>query len=360
MSSYDLLRQGLSAPICLTWEMTYACNLLCVHCLSSSGKRAPDELTTAEAKALLDDWAAMQVFYINVGGGEPMTRPDFFELMEYSIERGIGVKFSTNGTLIDRAAARWIASTDYLDAQISLDGGSPAVNDAIRGGGSFSRARRAMELLAAEGFRFKVNHVVTRRSFDQLDSLHAMVTGLGGQLRVTRLRPSGRGQAVWQALRLTQAQNRGLYAWLRAHPDVLTGDSFFHLSALGAPLDGLNMCGAGRIVCCVDPRGDVYACPFVLASQFKAGNVRESPFAAIWARSPLFQRMRTWEVGGQCRTCGAYGRCHGGCMAVKYFTGTALDDPDPECVFAPDTGPTATFVPLSLSPRRIRSAESTP
>src|SRR5262250_1281957 len=147
MSSYDQLRRGLNAPICLTWEMTYACNLLCVHCLSSSGRRAPDELNTAEAKALLDEWAAMQVFYINVGGGEPMTRPDFFELMEYSIERQIGVKFSTNGTLVDRAAARWIASTNYLDVQISLDGASPAVNDAIRGGGSFSLARRAMELL---------------------------------------------------------------------------------------------------------------------------------------------------------------------------------------------------------------------
>jgi mycofactocin radical SAM maturase len=355
--SYDLLREGLNAPICLTWEMTYACNLQCVHCLSSSGHRAPDELTTEEAKRLLDDWSAMQVFYINVGGGEPMTRPDFFELMEYAIDHGIGVKFSTNGTLIDERAARWIATTDYLDVQISLDGASDEVNDAIRGGGSFSRARRAMDLLAAEGFPFKVNHVVTRRSFDGLDELHAMVTGLGGQLRVTRLRPSGRGKAVWDALKLTQAQNQELYGWLRAHPDVLTGDSFFHLSALGSPLDGLNMCGAGRIVCCVDPVGDVYACPFVLADEFKAGNVRETPFSSIWQDAPLFQRMRGWEVGGQCRTCGAYGKCHGGCMAVKYFTGTPLDDPDPECVKKPESGDTRTLIPLSVvPPRPIRPA----
>jgi len=358
MSSYDQLRRGLNAPICLTWEMTYACNLLCVHCLSSSGRRAPDELNTAEAKALLDEWAAMKVFYINVGGGEPMTRPDFFELTEYAIARRIGVKFSTNGTLVDAAAARWISTTDYLDVQISVDGASSEVNDAIRGRGSFSRAWRAMELLAAERFTFKVNHVVTRRSFEQLDALHASITGMGGQLRVTRLRPSGRGRAVWDALKLTQEQNRRLYGWLRAHPDVLTGDSFFHLSALGAPLDGLNMCGAGRIVCCVDPRGDVYACPFVLADEFRAGNVRNSSFAAIWAGSPLFERLRGWEVGGQCRTCGAFGRCHGGCMAVKHFTGVALDDPDPECVFAPDAGPTATIIPLNLNPRPIRPAPS--
>ena len=352
--SYDLLRRGLSAPICLTWEITYACNLQCVHCLSSSGRRAPDELTTEEAKRLIDEWAEMKVFYINVGGGEPMTRPDFFELMEYAISRRIGVKFSTNGTLIDEAAADWIARTDYLDVQISLDGVTAEVNDPIRGEGSYARARRAMDLLAARGFPFKINTVVTRRSFADLDAMYDLAQHYGAQLRVTRLRPSGRGREVWHALRLTRDQSHALYAWLKAHPDVLTGDSFFHLSALGQPLDGLNMCGAGRIVCCVDPRGDVYACPFALSEEFKAGNVRERSFAEIWREAPLFAHLREWEVGGTCQQCGAYGRCHGGCMAVKYFTGTPLDDPDPECVFAPETGPTDIVLPLTLQPRPIR------
>ena len=109
--SYEVFRQGLDAPICLTWELTYGCNLRCVHCLSSSGKRRRDELTTAEARRLIDEWAEMKVFYINVGGGEPMSRRDFFELMDYALDRNVGVKFSTNGTLIDDAAARWIASS---------------------------------------------------------------------------------------------------------------------------------------------------------------------------------------------------------------------------------------------------------
>lgn len=352
---YEVLRHGLDAPICLTWEITYACNLRCVHCLSSSGQRARDELTTEEAKRLIDEWAEMQVFYINVGGGEPMTRPDFFELMEYAISRRIGVKFSTNGTLIDRDAADWIAGTDYLDVQISLDGATAEVNDPIRGAGSYARARQAMELLAERNFPFKINMVITRRSFEQLDAMYELARRHGAQLRVTRLRPSGRGREVWHALRLTRAQSHALYGWLREHPDVLTGDSFFHLSALGRPLDGLNMCGAGRIVCCVDPRGDVYACPFVLAEEFKAGNVRERSFAEIWRNSPLFARLREWEVGGTCRSCGAYDRCHGGCMAVKYFTGTPLDAPDPECVFAPETGPTDIVLPLKLSPRPLRT-----
>ena len=331
---YELLRQGLDAPICLTWELTYACNLRCIHCLSSSGKQAPGELSTAEAKALLDELAALKVFYINVGGGEPMVRPDFFELMEYAIQRGIGIKFSTNGTLIDETAARWIANMDYLDVQISLDGATAEVNDALRGRGAYARARQAMERLAGYGFPFKINAVLTRRNFAQLDALYALAQSYGAQLRVTRLRPSGRGRAVWGALHLTPEQNRALYAWLRAHPDVLTGDSFFHLSALGAPLDGLNMCGAGRVVCCIDPVGDVYACPFVLAPEFCAGNVRQQSFTEIWRRSPLFQHLRRWEVAGSCQSCRAFQLCHGGCMAVKHFVGVPLDDPDPECVLA--------------------------
>jgi mycofactocin biosynthetic radical S-adenosylmethionine protein MftC len=138
------LKTGLDAPICLTWELTYACNLQCVHCLSSSGQRDPRELTTAEAKRVLDELHDLQVFYINIGGGEPMVRRDFFELVQYSIARDIGVKFSTNGTFIDAEKARRLAAMEYLDIQISLDGIDASTNDAVRGGGSYAMARRAM------------------------------------------------------------------------------------------------------------------------------------------------------------------------------------------------------------------------
>src|SRR5688500_15685755 len=124
------LKRGLDAPICLTWELTYACNLECVHCLSSSGRRDPRELTTAEAKRVIDELHELQVFYVNIGGGEPTIRRDFFEIVDYAIGRGVGVKFSTNGTFIDAAKAARLAATDYLDVQISLDGSDALTNDA--------------------------------------------------------------------------------------------------------------------------------------------------------------------------------------------------------------------------------------
>jgi mycofactocin radical SAM maturase len=327
--------RGLDAPICLTWELTYACNLACVHCLSSSGRRDPMELTPAEAQHIVDELADMKVFYVNIGGGEPMLRPDFFDLLGYAVEKKVGVKFSTNGTRLTAAKARRLAAMDYVDVQISIDGALPSTNDAVRGDGSFAAARQAMEHLAEANFgQFKISVVVTRENVSQLDQFSDIALGYGAQLRLTRFRPSGRGAETWEALHPTADQQRTLYHWLRDRPDVLTGDSFFHLSALGEPLDGLNLCGAGRVVCLIDPVGDVYACPFVIDREFLAGNVRSSGgFAAAWRDSDLFASLREPQSAGACASCGSYDACQGGCMAAKFFTGLPLDGPDPECVF---------------------------
>ena len=327
---------GLDAPICLTWELTYACNLACVHCLSSSGRRDPRELDTAQCRAVIDELQRMQVFYVNIGGGEPTVRSDFWELVEYSTDHQVGVKFSTNGVRLTPARAKWLTASDYVDVQISLDGATAAVNDAVRGPGSFATASRAMQNLADAGFRdFKISVVMTRQNVDQLDDFAAIADTYGAQLRITRLRPSGRGADVWDELHPTAAQQRQLYNWLVAHGEgVLTGDSFFHLNALGStPLPGLNLCGAGKVVCLIDPIGDVYACPFAIHEQFLAGNVRApGGFTEVWRNSSLFQDLRRPTSAGSCSSCSAYDSCRGGCMAAKFFTGLPLDGPDPECV----------------------------
>ena len=329
------LKAGLDAPICLTWEITYACNLQCVHCLSSSGTRDPRELSTDQAKAVLDELRDLQVFYINIGGGEPMIRKDFFEILEHAESNDIGVKFSTNGTYITAENARRLAAMNYLDIQISLDGVDAATNDAVRGKGSYATAIAAMNHLREANFgQFKISVVVTRHNVDQLDAFKALADSYGAQLRITRLRPSGRGADTWDELHPTQQQQRQIYDWLMKHGEnVLTGDSFFHLNAFGESLPGLNLCGAGRVVCLIDPIGDVYACPFVIHDQFKAGSLLDDGgFTKVWKESDLFLSLREPESEGACSACGSYDACQGGCMAAKFFTGIPLDGPDPECV----------------------------
>ncbi len=357
-SLVETFESGLGAPICLTWELTYACNLACIHCLSSSGRRDPRELSTEQARAVIDEFAAMQVFYINIGGGEPTVRPDFFELVDYATASGVGVKFSTNGVRIDDQVAARIAADGYVDVQISLDGATAEVNDAVRGPGSFDMAIAALRRLQHAGMGrqgrspAKISVVATRHNIPQLDEFASLATEFGATLRLTRLRPSGRGADTWVDLHPLPEQQRQLYDWLvRNGEGVLTGDSFFHLSAYGQPLPGLNLCGAGRVVCLIDPVGDVYACPFAIHETFRAGSVLEPRgFRGVWSGSDLFRSLREPSSPGACGSCGAYDACRGGCMAAKFFTGLPLDGPDPECVVG--HGQQALIsVPVGAAPR---------
>ena len=178
---------GLAAPICLTWELTYACNLACRHCLSSSGRRDPRELSTAECKAVIDELERMQVFYVNIGGGEPTVRPDFWDLVDYATGHRVGVKFSTNGVKITPEVARRLAASDYVDVQISL---ATAITRP-RGGLIRHGAGRDAHLAAAGFAGFKISVVVTRHNAGHLDAFKALADRFGAQLRLTRLRPSG-------------------------------------------------------------------------------------------------------------------------------------------------------------------------
>jgi len=326
---------GLDAPICLTWELTYACNLSCNHCLSSSGRRDPNELTTKQCEDIIDELQRMQVFYVNIGGGEPTIRPDFWHLLEYAIAHQVGIKFSTNGSRITPEKARFLAATDYVDVQVSIDGATADINDPLRGEGTYDTALQALTNLAEAGFKdAKISVVVTRDNVHQLDEFKALADKFGATLRLTRLRPSGRGADIWDELHPTAQQQRDLYNWLVKNGEgVLTGDSFFHLAAYGEALPGLNLCGAGRVVCLIDPIGDVYACPFAIHDRFKAGNVLDGAgFQEVWQESELFLELRSPQTGGACSSCSAYDACRGGCMAAKFFTGLPLDGPDPECV----------------------------
>ena len=331
--SQRFLQGGLSAPITVTWEITAACNIACVHCLSSSGQRRPRELTTEQSLALVDELAEMQVFQIHFGGGEPFMYYGIWEVLERCSQRGLVMCVSTNGTLITPERARRLTEFQPLYFQVSLDGGTPQTNDRIRGAGVFQRAMRGLELLAAEQHSLTVNSVLTRYSFAELDRLYEIAASFGAKLRVTRLRPSGRGRDVWDDLHPTREQYHEFTLWLQSHPDVLTADSFFHLNAFGQKLAGLDICGAATATCCICPEGEVYPCAFFQAPEFEAGNLHEHSFKDIWRNSALFAFYRSMGAGA-CTGCGQYNACHGGCPATKWFVHHKLDIKDPECVLA--------------------------
>ena len=122
--------------------------------------------------------------------------------------------------------------------------------------------------------------------------------------------------------------------WLTRHPEVLTGDSFFHLNPLGErPLPGFQFCGAARLTCLITPNGDVFPCAFTQAEEFRGGNLRLTPFREIWDGSEVFNRIVRREASGACTSCSDFEGCGGGCPAVKQALVGRLDVPDPDCVW---------------------------
>jgi mycofactocin radical SAM maturase len=334
----------LSAPVNLTWEITHQCNLRCVHCLSDSTEASDNELDFTECQRIVDQLAELKVFEINFGGGEPLLKDFFLPLLNYIHKKGIVTCVSTNGTVFTDEAIDCFDNNPLVNVQVSLDGATPQVNDAIRGRGTFDIIINGIELLAGKNIPLSINAVVTSRNYFQLKQLKGLAITYGANLRVSRFRPSGRARASWDSLRLDAAQLRELSEWLNSEPDILTGDSFFSISQDGRRQLGLDMCGACKMTCCIDPSGNVYPCAFLQVDDFCGGNLKETTtrhsrasgnpvrhLKDIWDNSPSFKYFRALEPES-CRSCPRFDKCRGGCPAVAYFINQDLNTPDPECL----------------------------
>jgi mycofactocin biosynthetic radical S-adenosylmethionine protein MftC len=334
----------LSAPVNITWEITHLCNLRCVHCLSASSAASPGELSFDECKGIVDQLAALKVFEINFGGGEPLLKDFFLPLLRYIHTKGIVTCISTNGTALTDEAVDCFTSSPLVNVQVSLDGATPEVNDSIRGRGTYQKIIQGIERLAGKNIPLSINTVVTSLNFTQLSRLKDLAKSYGARLRVSRFRPSGRARQSWETLKLNPAQLREIAAWLESDLSILTGDSFFSISQDGRRKMGLDMCGACKMTACIDPIGNVFPCAFLQDMPFCGGNLKETTnrhsrtsgnpggrFKDIWDNAPAFLRFRNLEPSA-CRTCPRFATCRGGCPAVAYFTTRDLNTADPECL----------------------------
>jgi mycofactocin radical SAM maturase len=323
----------LSAPVNITWEITRKCNLKCVHCLSASSYESPGELFLEECRNVVDQLATLRVFEINFGGGEPLLKDFVLTLLRYIHSKGIVTCVSTNGTVLTEEAVDYFTSNPLVNVQVSLDGATPAVNDRIRGRGTYGKIISGIKLLSGKNIPLSINTVVTSLNYTQLDRLKELAVSFGALLRVSRFRPSGRARESWESLKLDSAQLQHLSDWLGGDTSILTGDSFFAISPDGRSELGLDMCGAAKMTACIDPHGGVFPCAFLQAEEFCGGNLREKSFKDIWDNAPVFRFFRRLEPAS-CRRCPRFEKCRGGCPAVAYFLSGDLNSPDPECLMS--------------------------
>jgi mycofactocin radical SAM maturase len=332
-SSHDrTYGEVLRAPVNVTWEITARCNLHCRHCLSADVMgHSGVELDFDQCRLFIDELSRMGVFQVNFGGGEPFLRADFLDILDYAHAKGITTCVSTNGTVLTDSLVKRLVDMDLLYIQVSLDGASPETNDRIRGKGTFERIMKGIGLLVTHGFpHLSTNTVVTASNFRDITRLYELGAAHGIKTRLSRFRPSGNAKRMWGEYHLDKNTLAGLSRFLSAHKDVLTGDSFFSITAQDRRQLGLNMCGAAKMTCSVAPDGRVYPCAFLQDDLFLAGNVTRQSFQLIWQSAPPYAALRNLRIES-CEDCGRFNICHGGCPAVAYFLTQSLNHPDPEC-----------------------------
>jgi len=343
----------------VVWNATRRCNLRCVHCYSRSEDVAyPGELTTAEARAMLEDLAAFGVPVVLFSGGEPLTRPDLAELIERAVALGMRAVLSTNGTLITPGAAARLRELKLSYVGVSLDGLGP-VNDRFRGvAGAFDRALAGIRNSMAAGIKVGLRFTITRRNAAEIDGIfdlvrregiprvcfyHLVYAGRGSKLMAEDLDRAAARLAIDLIIDRTAALHR------EGRPvEVLTVDNHADGPYLyermrrekspraAAVLELLRMNrgnASGLGIGCISWDGEVHADQFWRHVSF--GNVRERPFSAIWTDTgnELMAKLKDKRphVKGRCARCRYLDIC-GGNFRVRAEAATGdLWAPDPAC-----------------------------
>lgn len=309
------------------WNITGRCNLACRHCAVSSGIQRARGLRLTECRRVIDDMAAFGIRDVALSGGEPLLRPDWFELATYARSCGLTVSVSTNGTLVSERVARQIAELE-TDVQVSLDGATPEVHDEFRGvPGTWARAVRGVRNLVAAGVSVTIGTTVTTANIRQVPALCDLARDLGARVyRIIPFVPSGRGgdsrelevsplamRRVTESLRERRRQN-----------DIAIAEMEFECTFDPSPLQPADPqsplgCGGARSYFTITEFGEVLPCHFF--SGVDAENILDHGLAWIWEHSRFlnyFRSMGVADLSGACQQCAWLPHCLGSCRAANF------------------------------------------
>ena len=346
-------------PFLAIWEVTQACDLACVHCRASAQPdRHPMELSTEEGKNLIDQIAAMQVPLFVLTGGDPIKRPDLFELIGHARQAGVRVSLTPSATpLLTREIVFRLKDAGLARLAVSIDGASAATHDAFRGmGGSFARTLSAVRWANEAGLPVQINTTFSRRNIAEIDAIVALIDALRIALwSVFFLVPTGRGKlddllnadefdqvfakiyhlskTACCDIKTTEAQHYRRYFLQQRAAERSMGTATSAQEKLpdtiGRAPRGLN---DGKGFLFVSHTGEVFPSGFLPAS---AGNIRNQPLARIYRESPLFVALRNPAMlEGKCGACEFKQICGGSRARAYALTGNPFAE-EPCCSYLP-------------------------
>ncbi|HLI61793.1 MAG TPA: TIGR04053 family radical SAM/SPASM domain-containing protein [Terriglobales bacterium] len=352
-------------PFIVIWETTQACDLACVHCRACAQPlRNALELSTEEAKRLIDEVKALEAPVFVLTGGDPLKRPDIFELVEYASTCGVRISLTPGATpLLTREAIHHLKQCGLARLAVSLDGPSASIHDAFRRvPGSYEWTLSAVRWAREVGLPVQINTTITRHNLQHLDSMIALLEGLDIVLwSVFFLVPTGRGSAIdlisadefeqvferlYKAsrrvsfdIKSTEAQHYRRFLLQRRTEEKRKGNTPSLPSGLSASAqDGIGRAprgiNDGKGFVFISHLGEVFPSGFLPLS---AGNVRRQSLTELYRHSPLFVALRdTSNLKGKCGVCEFREVCGGSRARAYALTGDPFAE-EPCCVWQPKT-----------------------
>jgi len=346
-------------PFIAIWEVTQACDLACVHCRASAQpERHPEELTTAEGKELIDQIASWKVPVFVLTGGDPIKRPDLFELIRYARTVGVRVSLTPSATpLLTRDVVVRLKEAGLARLAVSMDGASAATHDAFRGlSGSFARTLDAVRWANEVDLPVQINTTFSRRNIGEIDQIVSLMEELRIALwSVFFLVPTGRGklndllsaeefEGVFEKLhqlsrsatfdiKTTEAQHYRRFVLqnkvAEKRSGIMPSEARVSKDEIGRAPRGLND-GKGFVF--ISHKGEVFPSGFLPLS---AGSIREQPLETIYRESPLFRNLRdVSQLEGKCGACEFKQICGGSRARAYALTGNPLGE-EPCCAYVP-------------------------
>lgn len=325
---------------------------------------SPEELTTAEALAFIDELPTFGRPVLIFSGGEPLVRKDLFALTERARSYHLPIALSTNGTLVDPPLAHRLKDAGIYYASVSLDGARPETHDQFRGPGAFIKTLRGLVSMRDAGIKVQINFTVTRKNVSEVADMYELARSERAiALYLFLLVPVGCGVEIAQSQMLSAPEVEEWLAWV-ARKDhegplpikAICAPQYFRVeyqmngNGNGMPPSDRKGCLAGIHMCFVSHKGEVFPCGYL---PIAAGRLRERSFQDIWNHSPLFQNLRDSSLlQGRCGACDFRDVC-GGCRARGFYAHGDLLAEEPYCVYTPPP-----VIPAKAGPPDIRRARS--
>ena len=340
----------------LPWRCTFACNFNCVHCTSAGQPKVPDEISTEEAKRIVDQAYEFGSSFFGVTGGEALLRKDLFEVIAYARKVGMNTSIITDGRLLDNKAFENIVRNE-VKISVSIDG-SEVTNDLVRGRGAYAAAVKSIEKLSREKLLnclvytlANVNDSVTNvneKDFVNVLDLaekygarwviyHGMIPYSRDQASLRACPSAQQNEWAWNKLFDLQSEYKGKpeinvyypsYARVAKQRGIADWDNWFNHFFLGR-------CFFGKFMSIAE-NGDAIPCSY--NDVYRFGNIKNQSIQTIWdsmQSSEFFAKVRDRSnLKGKCGVCEYKDICGGCRTSALFFTGDILG-PDPQCAYIP-------------------------